>query len=178
MGDAWTDKAAYDLVIRDSVIRGDGPVWLNRAGHAFGIVFSDCRLKHNAGNASGDLAQPVGMFHVEGGSLQVEIRGGYCWDNNGYLFTTGPNSAEGSRLVISGASKIGGIKGNIHAPNAYLTVLDVSVLEEGATINVKSGVGLSPRSGELVEFGPSDRAAKLDTGKDAEDEDDDQPLEE
>ena len=146
-------------MIRDSVIRGDGPVWLNRAGNSFGIVFADCRLKHNSEKASEELTQPVGMLHVEGGSLQVEIRGGFCWDNNGYIFTTGPKSAEGSRLVITGASRTAGIKGGIHAPNAYLTVQDVSVLEEDVTINVRSGIGMDPRRAELVKFGPNSRTS-------------------
>jgi hypothetical protein len=155
-----TDHAAYDLVIRDSVIHGDGPVWLNRGGDAFAIVFEDCRLKHNSRKVAEDLTQPVGMLHVEFGSLQAEIRGGFCWDNNDYLFTTGPKSSPGSRLVISGASRTNGIRGSIHAPETLVTVQDVTVLDPDATIHVKSGVGLDPRSGVVVRFGAAKKPSQ------------------
>jgi hypothetical protein len=64
---------------------------------------------------------------------------------HGYLFTTGPKSAPGSRLVISGASGTNGIRGSIHAPETLLTVQDVTVLDPEATIHVKSGVEQSQR---------------------------------
>lgn len=45
--------------------------------------------------------------------------------------------------------------GGVYAPNAILTVLDASLLEEDAHINVASGIGLDPRKGAILTYGPS-----------------------
>ncbi len=164
------ESGAGALVVRNSVIRQcAGPVWLNRGGVCESIVFEDSRLKHNGNPANSaptkDLGKSVqdlfglaegpvgGLFHVEKGRLFVELRGGFAWDNGAYFFTTGPNSNPGSRLVVSGAAKTGHITGGIHAPNAYVTLLDRSLLSREVPINVQSGIALDPVRGKVVKLG-------------------------
>lgn len=158
------------LAIRNTVIRNcPGPVWLNRGGVSEAIVFEDCRIKHNghprentftkdSGKSAEEMfglsAPAGGVFHVEGGRLYAEIRGGFCRDNTKYFFTTGPDSEEGSRITISGACKPGHITGGIHAPNGYANIQDTSLLGEDAEIKVKSGIGLDPVNGRFVRYGP------------------------
>jgi len=44
----------------------------------------------------------------------------------------------------------------VYAPSALLTVLDASLPQEDAHIHVASGIGLDPRQGKSVTYGPSD----------------------
>ena len=164
-------SGAGALVIRNTVIRNcPGPVWLNRGGKCESIVFQDCRLKHNgdpkdshhtkdSGKSAAELfglTAPVGgIFHVERGQLFAEIRGGFAWDNTGYMFTATRESTPGSRLTIGGAAAAGHVTGGVYAPTGLLTVQDASLLQDDAHIHVQSGVGLDPRKGGIVKYGPA-----------------------
>ena len=165
------EAGADVLIVRNSVIRNNaGPVWLQRVGRSQAIVFEDSRLKHNgqpkrskvlndtehssktAAEYLG-LTEPVGgLFHVEEGRLNVELRGAFAWNNTEYMFTASPHSMEGSSITISGGNRAGGVKGSIHAPNGYAVILDTRLLEEDASVNVKSGIGLDPLSGQVINF--------------------------
>jgi hypothetical protein len=149
------ESGADVLVIRHCVIRNHpGPVWLQRAGHSGSIVFADNRIKHNLApeecsltRGSGktaeelfDLTGPAGVFHVEKGKRNVELRGGFAWDNTPYLFTASPHSDPGSSILISGSAEQGGIQGRIHIPNGYCTILNAALLEDEAVVNVRSGI--------------------------------------
>lgn len=106
------------------------------------------------------------------------MRGGFAWDNTPYLFTASPNSTEGSRLTISGAASNGHVTGGVYAPNAMLTVLDASLLPEDAHVHVASGIGLDPRKGAIVSYGPSDQPVRTTLPTDrAEDREQSKPDE-
>lgn len=156
------------LTIRNCIMRDHaGPVWLQRGGRAESIVFEDCRLKHNgfphrsgplkgtpdAGKSMQELfglAGPVsGLMHVEGGHLSAELRGGFAWDNGEYIFSAGPQSVGGNRILVSSSSE-NGFTGGIHAPRGFATILDLSMLPESAPITVQGGIGLDPRTGRSV----------------------------
>jgi hypothetical protein len=165
------ESGADVLVVRHCVIRNHaGPVWLQRQGRSESIVFADNRIKHNQlpekcalTKDSGknleqlfDLTGPVGVFHVEKGKLNVEMRGGFAWDNTQYLFTAGPDSDPGSSILISGSAEQGGVEGSIHIPNGYCTILNAALLQDDAVVNVQYGIGLDPIKGQVIKYGPAE----------------------
>lgn len=149
-----------NLTIR-GVMRDNGPVWLNRGGEAKSIVFTDCRMKHNA-TVPPDLGTTdVGTFDVEAGSLSVEVRGGAGWydsfgggspANPGALFVDRSTSSTLSRLMFAGIVNDYGIK--LHAANRLDFVITDTSMISSSDIHVNKGVGLNPATGGLVSYGP------------------------
>ncbi|MCX5660849.1 MAG: hypothetical protein NTW19_14180 [Planctomycetota bacterium] len=152
-----------------------GPVWLQRGGESSAIAFEDCRMKHNGDPSesgptkdSGKTAEQLlgltapasGLFHVEGGQLCVELRGGLAYDNGPWLFSAGPKAKPGCRLTVGGAGKAGCFSGGTENPAGFATILDRSLLKPEAVIHVKSGIALDPTTGETVKLGGAGAGSK------------------
>ncbi|MGN6628226.1 MAG: hypothetical protein ACTHLN_16525, partial [Tepidisphaeraceae bacterium] len=148
-----TTWGATGLSIR-GVISGNGPAWVNRGGQCKSIAFIDCRISGNTSTPSG-LTSPVGLFHVESGKVDLEIRGGAGWTGNfGTLFTATSGSANYSKLTLTGGGDTYA-NSNIQAPNkADLVVADTNLLSSASSIHVHQGIGINPKTAAKVVYGP------------------------
>ena len=58
-------------------------------------------------------------------------------------------------LIVEGGRAAFVETGTAHSVPGLLTVLDASLLQDDAHIHVQSGIGLDPRKGGIVTYGPA-----------------------